>query len=173
MPDDPKGPIYDAQVRQAWTRQKLSDGTMLNLGNVDREQFFAVTLTGTVAVNETQSGWQRCSDGSERRYTITKLTAFGANPGGHTHPIGRMSDIVADIPGPEDGRMATLTKQTAYVISRRRAFAIEQSAPGFFTTRLIAGAKFSKSEQATVARQQVRWSQHGGGSGVQCQFVPD
>lgn len=151
----------------------MSDGTKLKLGNVDNEQLFAVTLTGTVAVNETQSGWQRCSDGSQRRFTITKMAAILPNAGGHTHPLGRLSDIVADMPGPEDGRMAVITHKPAYVISQRRAFVIEQVTPGTFNVRVIAGAKFSRSEQSVIAKQQTSWVRHGGGSGVQCHFVPD
>ncbi len=151
----------------------LSDGTKLKLGSVDNEQLFAVTPTGTVAVNATQSGWQRCSDGSERRLTGTKIAAILANAGGHMLPLGRASDILADMPGPEDANMAVVTRKPAYVISARRAFAIEQTGQNSFNVRVIAGAKFSRSEQATIAAQQERWARHEGGSGVQCHFVPD
>lgn len=56
--------VYDAHVRQAWTKRALSDGTKLKLGRVDQEQMFAVTLTETIAVVATRSGWRYCADGS-------------------------------------------------------------------------------------------------------------
>lgn len=172
-PDAATVALYDAQVRAAWIRQALSDGTKLNLGRVNGEQMFAVTTTGTSAVVAKRAGWYKCADGSEARATITNTSAIIPNAGGHTHPLGRNSDILADMPGPEDGVMAKATGKPAYVISRRRAFSICETAPNVFDVKLIGGAKFSKSEQAQNANLAAAWSKHGGGSGVVCRFVPD
>lgn len=165
--------LYDAQVRAAWAGHALSDGTRLNVGRIDQEQMFAITPTGTFAVAATRAGWQRCDDGSAQRATVTNTGAILPNAGGHTHPLGRAGDILADLPGPEDGRMARATGKPAYVISRRRAFAIEETAPDVFTVRVIAGARFSRSEQGRIQALQLQWGRHGGGSGVQCHFEPD
>ena len=165
--------LYDAQVGAAWIMQKLSDGTKLQLGHTNNEQMFAVTTSGTFAVAATQAGWYKCVDGSEARATIPNMKGIIPNAGGHTHPLGRNSDIIADMPGPEDGRMARATGKPAYVISRRRAFSIRETTPNAFDVKLIAGAQFSKSELARVAELQVAWSRHGGGTGVVCHFIPD
>lgn len=165
--------LYDAQVRLAWAKRKLSDGTRLDVGLVDMEQMFAVTPTGTFAVVATSAGWRRCDDGSEQRATVANLKAFVSNAGGHTHPLGRNADILADLPGPEDGRMARATGKPAYVIARRRAFSIREAATNVFDVRVIAGSKFSKAEQARIEALKAKWNQHGGGSGVQCRFDPD
>lgn len=172
-PDDALAAMADAQVRAAWSRKALSDGTKLNLGRVDEEQMFAVTPTGTFAVVATMAGWQRCDNGTERRATITNTKAIVPNAGGHTHPVGRSADIVADLPGPEDGRMARVTRKPAYVISRRRAFSIRETRPNVFDVAVLAGVKFSKAEQSKIQALQLEWNKHGGGSGVKCQFVPD
>ncbi len=66
---------YHAQVRDAWIRHALSDGTKLDLGHSDREQMFAVTLTGTKAVVATKRGWRKCEDGSETRVTATNIAS--------------------------------------------------------------------------------------------------
>lgn len=166
-------PLYDAQVSAAWTRRALSDGTKLDVGRIDREQMFAITPTGTFAVVATRAGWRRCDDGSEARATVTNIRGIIPNAGGHTHPLGRNSDIVADLPGPEDGMMAKATGKPAYVISRRRAFAIEESSPDNFTVRVVAGADFSRSERVKIQAIVATWNKHGGGSGAQCQFIPD
>lgn len=166
-------PLYDAQVSAAWTRRALSDGTKLDVGRIDREQMFAITPTGTFAVVATRAGWRRCDDGSEARATVANIRGIIPNAGGHTHPLGRNSDILADLPGPEDGMMAKATGKPAYVISRRRAFSICETAPNVFDVKLIAGAKFSKSEQAANTNLEAAWAKHGGGSGVVCRFVPD
>lgn len=173
MPDHATTALHDAQVRLAWTRRALSDGTRLDLGRSDKEQMFAVTPTGTFAVIATRSGWRRCEDGSEQRATIANLGAVLPNAGGHTHPLGRNADILADMPGPEDGRMARATGKPAYVISKRRVFAIQETTPNVFDVRVIAGAKFSRSEQAKIKALQIEWGRHGGGAGVKCIFVPD
>lgn len=165
--------LYDAQVRTAWIRQALSDGTKLNLGRTNEEQMFAVTTTGTFAVVAKRAGWYKCADGSEARATVTNIGAIVPNAGGHTHPIGRKADILSDMPGPEDGRMARATGKPAYVISRRRAFSIRETARNGFEVVVIEGAKFTQQEQVKIAALQVEWNKHGGGSGVICQFVPD
>lgn len=165
--------LYNAQVRAAWARRALSDGTKLNVGRTDEEQMFIVTTTGTVAVVAKRAGWYKCTDGSEARATVTNLGAIMPNAGGHTHPLGRNSDILADMPGPEDGRMAKQTGKPAYVISRRRAFSICETAPDVYDVKLIAGAQFSRSELAKVAELEAAWSRHSGGSGVVCRFTPD
>lgn len=85
--------LYDAQVRAAWARHALSDGTKLNVGRIDEEQMFAITPTGTFPVVATRSGWQKCDDGSERRFTITNTRAIIPNAGGHTH-LGRDGSIL-------------------------------------------------------------------------------
>ena len=163
--------LYDAQVRAAWARHALSDGTKLNVGRINEEQMFAITPTGTFAVVATRSGWQKCDDGSEQRFTVTNTRAIIPNAGGHTHPLGRNGDILADMPGPEDGMMARATGKPAYVIARRRAFSITETTPDRFDVRVIAGAKFSKSEEARIQALQIKWAQHGGGSGVQCHVI--
>lgn len=163
--------LYDAQVRMAWTRHALSDGTKLNVGRINEEQMFAITPTGTFAVVGTRSEWQKCDDGSEQRYTVTNTRAIIPNGGGHTHPLGRDGNIVADLPGPEDGQMARVTGKPAYVISRRRAFSITETAPDIFDVRVIAGAPFSKSDQADIEVRRRKWHKNGGGSGVQCHIV--
>ena len=173
MADNSNAAIYDAQVRAAWTRHALSDGTKLNVGRIDQEQMFAITPTGTYAVVAKRGGWKRCDDGSAQRATVTNIGAILPNGGGHTHPLGRNGDILADLPGPEDGRMARATGKPAYVISRRRAFAIQETAPNVFDVRVIAGAKFSKSDQGRIKALQIEWNKHGGGSGVVCHFEPD
>lgn len=165
--------LYDAHVRQAWTKQQLSDGTRLNLGRTNQEQLFAITTTGTFAVMATRQGWQRCSDGSVDRATVTSQSAVLPNAGGHTHPLGRDGDIVADLPGKEDGRMAKLTGKPAYVISRRRVFAVEEVGPDNFAVRVVAGAAFTRAERSVIAQRIRGWNANQGGGGVQCQFIPD
>lgn len=172
-PDAAAVAMYDAQVRQAWTRRALSDGTRLKLGRVNEEQMFVITPTSTFAVVATRSGWRRCEDGSEQRATATNIKGIIPNAGGHTHPLGRNADIMADIPGPEDGRMARATGKPAYVIGRRRAFSIQELAQAVFQVRVIAGPKFSRSEEAAITALQAKWNQHGGGTGVQCRFDSD
>ena len=170
--DDTSVAAYDAQVKLAWIRRMLSDGTKLDLGMTDHEQMFAVTQTGTFAVIATRSGWQRCEDGSQDRVTVTNIAGIIPNAGGHTHPLGRASDFRADMPGPEDGYMAFATGKAAYVISRRRAFAIEVGQGGDFHTRILAGTPFGRAEQAELAKLEKGWKLNRGGSGLKCQFTP-
>lgn len=164
---------YDAQVQTAWIRQALSDGTKLNLGRTDHEQMFAVTVMGTAPVMITQEGWRRCDDGTQQRATKTNLGLILPRAGGHTHPLGRNADIIADMPGEEDGVMARVTGKPAYVISRRRAFAVEESGPANFTVRVVAGKGFSSSERDRIQTLVATWNKHGGGGGARCQFTPD
>ena len=172
-PDTSVTAAYDSQVRDAWIRRALSDGTRLDLGHSDKEQMFAVTLTGTKAVVATKRGWRKCEDGSEARVTVTAIASVIPNAGGHTHPLGRASDIRADMPGPEDGAMTYATGKSSYVISRRRAFAIDRDAHGQFAVRVIAGKPFGGSELAEIASQTRQWGQNKGGSGLRCEFRPD
>lgn len=165
--------FYDAQVQAAWIRQALSDGTKLDVGRTNHEQIFAVTVTGTFPVKITQEGWRRCDDGTQQRATKTNLGLILPRAGGHTHPLGRNSDIVADMPGEEDGVMAKVTEKPAYVISRRRAFAVEETGPDSFAVRVVAGHDFSRSERGRIQSLVATWNKHGGGSGARCVFTPD
>lgn len=165
--------LYDGQVRAAWAGRALSDGTKLNLGRTDHEQMFAVTVTGTFPVVVTQEGWRRCDDGTQQRATKTNLGLIVPRAGGHTHPLGRNSDIIAEMPGEEDGIMARVTGKPAYVISRRRAFAVEEPSPNSFTIRVVAGPDFSRSERGRIQAIVATWNKHGGGGGARCEFTPD
>lgn len=165
--------LYDAQVRAAWAGHALSDGTKLDLGHTDHEQMFAVTVTGTFPVKVTQEGWRRCDDGTQQRATKTNLGLILPRAGGHTHPLGRKSDIIAAMPGEEDGVMARVTGKPAYVISRHRAFAVEEPSPNSFTVRVVAGHDFSRGERGRIQSLVANWNKHGGGGGARCEFIPD
>lgn len=69
--------------------------------------------------------------------------------------------------------MALATGKTAYVISRRRAFAVDVGKTGEFSVRFLIGKPFSAAEQAELAVQTRQWRQNKGGSGLRCRFVPD
>ena len=161
----------DGHVRMAWTTRRLSDGTALNLGATNDEQGFAVGPAGTRAVETKRAGWQRCADGSQRRATVLDLREINPDAGGHTHPLGTLRDIVADVPGDEDGQMAARTGKPAYIISAVRAFAVERREG--FVVRLIAGRPFTRSERSLIARRTETWGANQGGSGVACRFIPD
>ncbi len=161
----------DVQVRNAWTTRRLSDGTRLNLGATKDEQGFAVNGTGTRAVATRRAGWQLCEDGSERRATVLNLQDILPDAGGHTHPLGQSGEIVAGIPGDEDGQMAARTGKPAYVISAIRAFAIQKQ--DSFEVRSIAGRPFPRQGRSLIARRVETWGANQGGSGVACRFTPD
>lgn len=170
---EPDKLAYDAQVRAAWASKRLSDSTRLNTGRVDQEQLFATTPTRTYAVAATRRGWRKCADGSEQRVTVTNLGAVAPNAGGHTHPIGKAGDILAELLGPDDGAMARATGKPAYVISRRRAFAVERTPAGIFSIRVVAGAAFSKRELKVLDEQTRLWARTRGVGDVTCQFIAD
>jgi hypothetical protein len=164
-----QSPARDQQVIDAWNTKRLDDGTRLNLGLTDREQAFVVRDTGIFPI-AMQTGTQRCEDGSERVAGRMNLSAIGADSGGHTHPRGRENDVSA-LPGPEDGRLARATGDTAYVISQRGAFAIDHDGQQF-NVRLLVGKPLSAIEQGEIARTIGGWNANNGGSGVQCTFTP-
>lgn len=161
----------DAHVVEAWHSRELTDGTSLDLGRTDREQGFVVREDGTYPVDISRSGIQRCDDGSERLANVINVGAIRPNAGGHTHPRGRDGDV-SGLPGPEDGVMARVTSQPAYVISSRGAFAIEHGPEGF-TIRQLAGTPLSSVEKGEMSRLIDAWNQHGGGSGARCTFTPN
>jgi hypothetical protein len=162
----------DANVKTAWENKRLTDGTKLDLGRTDQEQGFIVKPEGTFAVNFRQSGTQKCNDGSERRVGILNTADITPHAGGHTHPKGKTGDILG-LPGPEDGQMAAKTRMPAYVISAARAYAIDKSADGTFTVRVIAGESLSPREKGDIQRSVEKWNLNNGGSGAQCRFIPD
>jgi hypothetical protein len=162
----------DANVKIAWENKRLTDGTKLDLGRTDQEQGFVVKPEGTFAVNFKQFGTQICNDGSERRAGVLNTADIKPYAGGHTHPKGKTGDIVG-LPGPEDGQMAAKTAMPAYVISAKRAYAIEKNADGGFTVRVVAGENLSPREKGDIQRSVEKWNLNNGGSGVQCRFIPD
>ena len=162
----------DANVKMAWENKRLTDGTKLNLGRTDQEQGFVVKPEGTFAINFKQSGTQICNDGSERRVGVLNTADIKPHAGGHTHPKGKTGDIVG-LPGPEDGQMAAKTGMPAYVISAKRAYAIEKNTDGVFTVRVIAGENLSPREKGDIQRSVEKWNLNNGGSGAQCRFIPD
>jgi hypothetical protein len=155
----------ERQIVSAWQSRQLTDGTRLNLGRVDREQMFAVTPDGTSVV-PARTGTQICSDGSSRTIAVTSAQLLAGRAGGHTHPRG--SDVrISPLPGPDDGRMAVVTGQDAYMISSRGAFAISRDADGF-SVRILAGEPLSPIESGEIARNLAAWNANNGGSGVTC-----
>jgi hypothetical protein len=162
----------DANVKVAWENKRLTDGTKLDLGRTDQEQGFLVKPEGTFVVDFRQSGTQKCNDGSERRVGVLNTSDIKPHAGGHTHPKGKTGDILG-LPGPEDGQMAAKTGMPAYVISAKRAYAIEKSADGAFTVRVIAGESLSPREKGDIQRNVEKWNLNNGGSGAQCRFIPD
>lgn len=161
----------DAQVRQAWLAKRLSDGTKLNLGDVELEQTFKVTPMGTQIVQPDETGHYRCTDGAEGPYAKINFTKISPHAGGHTHPEGKYGRI-SSLPGREDGRMAIVTGQPAYIISKSRALVIERN-DALFTVRVIAGSKLTRQEKKDLALTTQRWSLNGSGSGGKCTYVPD
>ncbi len=69
--------------------------------------------------------------------------------------------------------MTYATGKSSYVISRRRAFAIDRDVRGHFAVRVIAGKPFSTAELAEIASQTRQWEQNKGSSGLRCEFRPD
>jgi hypothetical protein len=161
----------DQIVIAAWTKRRLTDGSKLRLGRTDREQGFIVRSGGIFPVSFRVSGVQNCSDGTSR--LANRLNASDIIPysGGHTHPLGQSGDV-SPLPGPEDGQMAVATGKTAYVISRRAAFAIDRSSDGF-EVRWLAGRPLTTSEQQKVRETIIQWNQNNGRSGVTCVFTPN
>lgn len=170
-PFSPANTALDAQVRRAWQRRKLSDGTRLDLEGADLEQTFKVAPSGTFIVPPRERGNYHCTNGVNGPYAKVDTAKIIPDAGGHTHPEGKYG-LISSLPGPEDGKMAMQTGKPAYIISTRRAFAIELVA-GSFNVRVVAGAKLSRGEQRDVVLTTGRWNLNGGGSGVQCTFVPD
>lgn len=160
----------DQQVLDAWASRRLDDGTRLSLGRTDREQAFVVRETGIYSL-PMQTGTQICSDGSTRVGGRMNLQAISNDSGGHTHPQGAFGDVVG-LPGPEDGRLALATGDTAYVISSRGAFAIDHDGQGF-QIRQLAGRPLSAVEQGDMNRTISTWNSNSGGSGLRCTFTPN
>ncbi|WP_375404506.1 hypothetical protein [uncultured Sphingomonas sp.] len=159
----------DAVVIEAWRTRTLTDGTKLDLGRTEKEQGFVVRDDGLFPISFKRSGTQVCDDGSRRLANVIDIKNILPHSGGHTHPLGRTGDV-SGLPGPEDGRLAAVTDRPAYVISKRGAFAIEQTGGGF-EVRQIAGKPLTPAEQGEVGRTVAQWNSNSGGSGVRCTFV--
>ena len=133
------------------------------------EQGFRVNDQGIFPKPFTESGTQRCDDGSSRAANRLNIGDLGAGEsGGHTHGGGELNPL----PGPEDGAMAAATGQTAYQMSRRGSFAIESTSVGF-RVRQLSGRGLSSSERAEVQGLISNWNQNNGGSGKKCTFTPN
>ena len=161
----------DAHVRQAWTRRRLSDGTVLNLGATETEQTFKITLMGTTYVPPKETGRRVCPDGSSGPYAKVDLAKLLPDAGGHTHPLGKYGDV-SSLPGPEDGVMAVRTGKPAYIISGERALAVEHDG-SMFRARVVAGKRFTNVERSVLTALNNVWRRNQGGSGMVCELVPD
>jgi RHS repeat-associated protein len=167
---DEKTQTTDAIVVTGRRQKKFTTGEDIAFplhGN--REQGFRFNEQGIFyPVPFTESGTQNCSDGSSRSANRLNLGGIGSDNGGHTHGGGNLNPL----PGPEDGRMAAVTNRTAYEMSARGAFAIEQT-PSGFRVRLLDGNRLTSSEQTEVRGLVRNWNQNNGGSGASCTFTPD
>jgi hypothetical protein len=115
----------------------------------------------------TKRGCAKCEGESGTRttaqYDPNKLGADES--GGHTH-----SSLEKGLPGPEDGVMAKATNKTAYVISKRGAFAIERTDVGF-RIRIIDGAAPNAQERRELRTLIDGFNKNSGGSGKTCSPV--
>lgn len=158
----------DEVVVTARKTRQLSDGTPLNLGRTENEQGFRVTEGGIFAYPLKNQRTQICEDGSSRRVATFDVASLDGASGGHTHPQGVDGTIIG-LPGPEDGRVARASGRPAYVISRRGAFRVQQTADGF-EVGLLDGAQLSRAEQADVLDTIEAWNANNGGSGQRCRL---
>jgi uncharacterized protein RhaS with RHS repeats len=71
--------------------------------------------------------------------------------GAHSHPDG-----YDPIPGPGDNDFGAGNNR-AYVITPRRAFALERAANGHYRVRLLSGPSLSRSERAALVENMQLW----------------
>ena len=182
--DDPKtetgdeeqpGPSEEQQeideiIVTAQRIKKFSDGTKIKFPiseSSDLEQGFRVDPNGILEQKFTVKGTQKCDDGSSRAANKINVGGLGANQSvGHTHGGGGLDPL----PGPEDGLVAAATGRTAYMISRRGAFAIESTRVGF-RVRQIGGRRLRGKERKSVQNTIAKFNQNNGGSGRKCTFT--
>lgn len=169
-PDDETTRVDDVVVT-ARRERRFTSGEAIRFPASDRdytEQGFRAGPDGIYPVPFSTSGTQQCSDGTSRQANRINRAGLGGDSGGHTHGGGGLNPL----PGPEDGGMAAATGRTAYQMSTRGAFAIENTASGYRVRRL-SGSSLSRSEQSELRGLIRNWNQNNGGSGATCTFTPD
>lgn len=167
-PDEETTRVDDVVVTARRERRFTSGEAIRFPPSGELEQGFRAGPDGIYPIPFSRSGTQQCSDGTSRRANSINRAGIGDSSGGHTHGGGGLNPL----PGPEDGGMAAATGRTAYQMSSRGAFAIENTASGYRVRRL-SGSSLSSSEQSELRGMIRNWNQNNGGSGVTCTFTPD
>ena len=160
----------DSQVVGAARSGQLSDGTTLRHNEqTDDEQGLGASNSATYSNPMEKLCW-RCSDGKSGvggRFYLKGLAA--GDSGGHTHPKGDAGKPLNPLPGPEDGSLAHSTGQSAYVISSRGVFAVDETSVGY-RVRQLDGRNLDSGERALM-RDTIRdWNRNAGSSGRSCQY---
>jgi len=149
--------------------KKFSDGFNIRFPRTGvSEQGFRVAWDGMYPIDFAESGIQNCEDGSTRAANRINLSDVQGGNIGHTHGGGDLDPL----PGPEDGYAAKATGKSSYMISRRGAFAIENTAVGF-RVRLLAGRNLKSKEKRKLRKIVAAYNKNGGGSGQKCTFTPN
>lgn len=156
----------DSQVRTAFKSGQYSDTTKTNTEvKTEDEQGFRVSEAGTISNPLLKICW-RCSNGENGtggRYNISALK--GNESPGHTHPA-----LLSGLPGRGDAGLTGVTHQTAYMISRLGAFAIEKTDVGY-RIRQVAGARIEQDQRSEMVKLVQFWNKNdgaAGGGGVTC-----
>jgi hypothetical protein len=131
-PDEETTQLDDIVVTARRERRFTSGEAILFPSSGDLEQGFRVGPDGIYPIPFSSSGTQQFTNGTSRRANSINRAGIGDDSGGHTHGGGDLNPL----PGPEDGVMAAVTGRTAYQMSARGAFAIENTASGYRVRRL-------------------------------------
>lgn len=149
--------MKDSHVATSQRRGRLGDGTPLDLSK--REQAFTTNENGTSAgVDEVQSC--KTCDG-KKIHTMTFSLPVGSSPG-HTHGEG-----IEQLPGPDDASSTARSGQTAYMISKTNAFAIEFTPEGY-RVRVISGPRLSGDQVRALESKIETWNKNQGTGGGSC-----
>jgi uncharacterized protein RhaS with RHS repeats len=158
----------DEIVVTAKREKRFSDGGKMRFPmHGYLEQGFKVSDGQILPQEFTKSGSQTCDDGTTRSANALNISDLGNGSIGHTHGGGGLDPL----PGPEDGVAAAATGNTAYMISRAGAFAIESTDVGF-RVRVLSG-RLSGGQKSAIRNTIAGYNKNNGGSGANCTFTPD
>lgn len=146
----------DSNVATAQRQGRLSDGTRLNLD--EPEQAFSADEAGTQAAKGEHS-CKTCN--GKQVHVMTFSFPIGTSPG-HTHGEG-----IEQLPGRDDASSTSRTGQTAYMVSKTNAFAIEHTADGY-RVRVVSGPGLSRAQIRELESKIETWNKHQGTGGGSC-----
>jgi len=159
LPAKPRLDAADVQVIKAWSDDRLSDGTNLNLQKKAEETGFWVSGNATGRINANKV-CVRCSDGLHPGLSWDYPSVPAGAYFGHAHTKKQ-----GTLPGPNDnsgvatfGRSYTVTPQGVYRVT---------GTPGAYSAKQIAGDPLSERQLRRLEKTVDRWNRGGFG----CQTV--